>query len=176
MIHQRKNDFLYRLLTKELYLQNIDALDLFSVFIHQLENSVRQFISMSSSPSTTFDRQVVVIFSDTINSYLADLQSILFETQEDLQFVGSKPFADIYLNFVWWRRNTDDDRIDLSTCFKCVMKMIYGFCNWNYVVKRSLVLYWAIYDNIFVVLLMKLVLFNIENKLIVGKTMFFFFF
>ena len=100
MIHQRKNDFLYRLLTKELYLQNIDALDLFSVFIHQLENSVRQFISMSSSPSTTFDRQVVVIFSDTINSYLADLQSILFETQEDLQFVGSKPFADIYLNFV----------------------------------------------------------------------------
>lgn len=70
-----------RLLTKEFSLQNIDPLDLFSFFIHQLENSVRQFISMNSFASPTFDRQVVVIFSDTINPPLADLQSIFFEIQ-----------------------------------------------------------------------------------------------
>ena len=75
-----------------LRLQNIDELHLFinnsclsrsidvQKEVQQLENSVRQFISMDSSPSTTFDRQ--------------------FEIQADLQIVGSKPSADIYLNLV----------------------------------------------------------------------------
>jgi hypothetical protein len=119
-----RNCFLYRLLNKALHMQNIDALYLFafcirdlqqqlkrnqySLPIHtyrgqlmskkevqQLKNSTGQLISMNSFFSTTFDREVAIMFSGDTGTANNDYQPVLFEIQADPQIDGIKPFADI---------------------------------------------------------------------------------
>jgi len=115
-----RQSFLYRLLNKALRIQNIDLIYLFRFFIRDLKNqlsgsqcetpihvyrsqlmvkdeldilkkSIGKYISINSFFSTSFNRDLALVFSRDSDHY----ERVLFEIDANLQSADKKPFADI---------------------------------------------------------------------------------
>ncbi|CAF0869022.1 unnamed protein product [Rotaria sp. Silwood1] len=118
-----RETFLYRLLNKALRVQNIDLLYLFGFYIRDLEQELKQhrysspihvyrgqlmsieeldllkdskdkLISVNSLLSTTFNRELALMYLDSSNNDNM-LQKVLFEIDADPCQDGIKPFVDL---------------------------------------------------------------------------------
>ena len=115
-----RQSFVYRLLNKALRVQNIHLIYLFRFLIRDLhtqlltyqcpttihvyrgqllvkeeleilKHSVGKYISINSFFSTSFNRDLALLFSQELNQY----ERVLFDIEADPQLVNEKPFADI---------------------------------------------------------------------------------
>jgi tetratricopeptide (TPR) repeat protein len=115
-----RQSFLYRLLNKALRVQNIDLIYLFRFYIRDLynqlstckcpstirvyrgqlmvndeleilRNSIGKYISINSFFSTSFSRDLALVFSHDTDHY----ERVLFEIDADPKLADEKPFADI---------------------------------------------------------------------------------
>lgn len=115
-----RQSFIYRLLNKALRVQNIDLMYLFRFFIRDLKNhlityqsdtqirvyrgqlmfkdeleklkiSIGKYISINSFFSTSFNRNLALVFSQNSHDY----ERVLFEIDANPQSIGVKPFAEI---------------------------------------------------------------------------------
>jgi hypothetical protein len=115
-----RQSFLYRLLNKALRVQNIDLIYLFRFFIRDLhnqlltcqcpmiihvyrgqlmvqeeldilKNSIGKYISINSFFSTSFNRDLALVFSRNTDHY----ERVLFDIQANPELANEKPFADI---------------------------------------------------------------------------------
>ncbi len=115
-----RQSFLYRLLNKALRVQNIDLIYSFRFFIRDLcnqllafqcptaihvyrgqlmvqeeldilKNSLGKYISINSLFSTSYNRDLALVFSQNPDQY----QRVLFDIQANPKLANDKPFADI---------------------------------------------------------------------------------